>query len=235
MLGDCISSLYEGSSRLQAPEVTEIISAISLERLHPYRQGLLNDREAVARYLWNSALSEAMYPLLQALEITFRNALHSNLSQRFSANGQDWYAPAIQLLHPPEVDEASKAIGRLTRAKKGITPGRVVAELSFGFWTTLLSRPYERRLWPALLPLVFPNIPSSQRTRSNVSLRFNGLRHLRNRVFHHEPVWNRPTLPNDHDTIIETIGWINPALAGIVARHDRFMLVHRTGPSVFLP
>lgn len=41
------------------------------------------------------------------------------------------------------------------------------------------------------------------------STRLNELRHLRNRIFHHEPVWKR-NLAADRDNIFEVIGWVSP-------------------------
>jgi hypothetical protein len=51
------------------------------------------------------------------------------------------------------------AIARLRRKGKPSVPGRVVAELTFGFWTNLLDVRYERRqiLWPPLLEAAFPH------------------------------------------------------------------------------
>ena len=53
---------------------------VSRTRLRPYRRATPGHEEAVALYLWNVALSEALYPALSFFEIGFRNALHEALS-----------------------------------------------------------------------------------------------------------------------------------------------------------
>jgi hypothetical protein len=92
----------------------------------------------------------------------------------------------------------TEAKSKLTDASKSITPGRIVAELNLGFWTSLFNAYYEQkgasdpRLWPRLLLAVVPRMPRRQRTRRNLVRYLNDIRALRNRVFHHEPIWNLP-------------------------------------------
>ncbi len=72
------------------------------------------------------------------------------------------------------------------------TSGQIVAELTFGFWTTLLSQPYHQRVWApdrtALIRAVFPHLPPVPNNRQAVHQRYNDLRFMRNRIMHHEPI-----------------------------------------------
>ncbi len=102
----------------------------------------------------------------------------------------------------------------------------MVAELTFGFWITLLDRRYERVLWPRLLRSAFPHMPAAIRQRQTLSKRFDDIRKLRNRVFHHEPILNRPNLIQEHAAIIDAIGWISPAMKEMTKAIDRFPAVH---------
>ena len=64
-------------------------SVLSADRLDVYRQPRDADSlDAVARYLWNEALSEALYPTLAALEVGLRNNLHDELSALY---GPSWF------------------------------------------------------------------------------------------------------------------------------------------------
>ena len=46
-----------------------------------------------------------------------------------------------------------------------------------------------------------------------MSSKFNGIRKLRNRIFHHEPVtWNIDVIKNYRDEIIEAIDWLDKGL-----------------------
>jgi len=56
------------------------------------------------------------------------------------------------------------------------------------------------------------------------------VRHLRNRVSHHEPIWHNPRLPLQHGEVLETIRWISPELADVVGLIDRFPAIYAGGP-----
>jgi hypothetical protein len=105
-----------------------------------------------------------------------------------------------------------EARNKLTDAQKTLTAGRVVAQLSLGFWTSLFNVYYEQkapgdpRFWPRLLVPVMPWMLHHRRTRKNLVRYLNDIRTLRNRVFHLEPVWHLAALPQQHALILDVIG-----------------------------
>ena len=207
-------------------------SVLSADRLDVYRQPRDADSlDAVARYLWNEALSEALYPTLAALEVGLRNNLHDELSALY---GPSWFTRP-GLLRPSEAQRVTDVLATLGRQRKPLTAGRVVAELTFGFWTSLCDRAYERPLWQPLWRrrMVLPYLPRRHRTRHYVSAHLNGIRLLRNRVFHYEPVWHRRDLAQRHQDILAAIGWVSPVLAETAAPLDRFPAVYAPGSSAF--
>jgi hypothetical protein len=109
----------------------------------------------------------------------------------------------------------------------------VAAELSFGFWTSLFDVRYERSrtLWPRLLghALLDRGSPRTVRTRTRLSPMLNRVRHLRNRVAHHEPVWHWRDLHEQHALALDLLGWFSPSLREAVGAADRFSTVHRDG------
>ena len=107
--------------------------------------------------------------------------------------------------------------------------GDLVSRLSFGFWSSLFKGQYERILWTRLLPDVFPHAPRRQRARKEISKRVDRIRRLRNRVFHHEPIWHLQDLEQQHQQILETIGWISPAMLAMTRLLDRFPSVYTRG------
>ena len=62
-----------------------------------------------------------------------------------------------------------------------------MAELTLGFWVSLLNTEYERTLWQALRR-AFPYMPRRERQRRNVSAPLNTFRRFRNRIFHNESI-----------------------------------------------
>ncbi len=103
--------------------------------------------------------------------------------------------------------------------------------MNFGFWASLLNAPYEQRIWHpnsyALLFTAFPNAVGM--TRKQISDRFTAIKDLRNRVFHHEPIWYRPNLAQEHANILQAVRWISPPLNRGIQVVDSFADVHRHG------
>ena len=73
------------------------------------------------------------------------------------------------------------------RRKGGtVTPGKVIAEQSFGFWTSLFDR-HHYRLIGGVVIQCFGNKPLHV-NRSVLSHKLNDIRELRNRIHHNEPI-----------------------------------------------
>lgn len=212
---------------MQADYASQLTLTLSSERLDAYRgkpPQPISNIQLFGRYAWNMALSEALYPSLQILEIALRNTLHQAATAHF---GQaDWFDMSNVLQHQHERDAVQRAKIALSQQRKPHDASRIVAELNFGFWTSLFDKRYEQTLWPRLLIPAFPHMPRGQRTRSNLSAHFTKIRRLRNRVFHHEPIWHWHDLALQHLQIQEAIAWIEPAAYDLTKTLDRFPAVH---------
>ena len=176
-------------------------------------------------YAWNTALGESLYPSLNFIEISLRNAIHSAASGEFG--DEYWF---FTHLAGKERSIVRKVNRDLIQHKNAPSPGDIVSNLLFGFWVSLLSNAYEIILWPQLLRPVFAHMPRRQRTIKNVRAQLNSIRLLRNRVFHHEPVWHLADLEEQHRVIMETIGWIGLAMLEMTRLLDRFSSVYTMGP-----
>jgi hypothetical protein len=186
-----------GSKELEA-----IRQSLSEERLNSYMALAANDlREAIRLYERNSSLSEALYGLLQGLEVTLRNAMHRTLAHGLGR--EDWYDSIVW--QPAQQGQISNSKEGLLKKAKPITPGRMVAELSLGFWVGLTGPKYSVELWEKHLYKAFPN---AKLGRKQLNKRLKSIRILRKRVAHHEPILSRD-LEGDVERILETIGWIS--------------------------
>jgi hypothetical protein len=105
----------------------------------------------------------------------------------------------------------------------------VVAELSFGFWTSLLSSDYERIFWQRILTDAFPLMPRRLRSRPKLAGRLHTLRRLRNRVSHHEPIYKLTNLAQTHDDLLAEISWLAPSLLRLLPLGEAFPDVHARG------
>ncbi|MFG1955417.1 hypothetical protein [Micromonospora sp. NPDC048830] len=179
----------------------------SAERLAPYRAACGGDLAgAVALYEWNAEVSAALGTTLGHLEVLLRNALHHELTEwsvRVHAEPR-WYLDPGGVFTVEAQRDIRKARERAVRDGKQETPGRVVAELTFGFWRYLLAARYDATLWRWCLYRAFP-----RRRRRPVAKAVERLHVARNRMAHHEPMFNRP-LRDLRTTAVEVAGWICP-------------------------
>lgn len=184
--------------------------------LYPY-----DEQRAILHYRCNLQLSEAMYTSLSVFEVTIRNALCRELIQMTGRD--DWYAvfpntPGLSNLNR-YITQASKQIsGR----HEQVTPSKIIAELTLGFWVSLLNSEYERILWKDLRR-AFPFMPKERKQRKYVSAPLNRFRAFRNRVFHNESIcWNINRVREIHSEMLEVMGWINRDVPTWLTQWDRF-------------
>ncbi|OIO58522.1 MAG: hypothetical protein COX57_11925 [Alphaproteobacteria bacterium CG_4_10_14_0_2_um_filter_63_37] len=140
-------------SKIGAPFGRRIIDAIAHERLRGYvDKGAPDHAEGLlAHYFWNVRLGESLYPLFHTFEVTLRNTLHEALSDL--TGREDWMTMPGTVLDARELHSVVKACEQLRKGGKEETADRIVAELTFGFWTRLFDRRYEHGQisWPRLL------------------------------------------------------------------------------------
>jgi hypothetical protein len=234
---------------MQVSNLLDAAACLSTARWRPYRDlAPSTDEAAAGRYAWNIALSESLYPSLHILEIALRNrtfAAGQTLYVTTRHNGvRCWLDSDPAVLLKNAQDEVTKSKRRLyatlrrkygVRWRQWITPDGLIAELSFGFWTYLYTPAYAAspdtpgKLWPQLLPVVFPNLPP-QTQRADVEARLKAARELRNRVFHYEPIWNDAGLASTHRGIVELCEWLSTPLHTALMAFDGFPHLNR--PSI---
>lgn len=205
----------------------QVEAILAAERLDAYRQDGVTSATTLARYLWNIALCESLYSPLQMAEIALRNSLHRSLSNR--CQRADWY-DAITVLPQWQQNQLADARAQLAKDGRPVTPGRMVAELHFGFWTGFFNKSHARTgLGHALAANAFPHAPRAQRDLRKLDARWKRIRDLRNRVFHHERIIRWADLDAQHAAILEIIHWASPALQQVAVALDRFTVIRQQG------
>ena len=206
-------------------EIYILSGAFSSQRLEKYINLYNGDvTKVAAHYKANIALSESLYTSLSVFEVTLRNALSKELERMMGR--KDWYSvfpsnPALKSL----TSEVTVAIRHISQRGEMVSPDKIIAELTFGFWVTLLNSEYELSLWKSLR-LAFPHMPKKDRKRKNVSSPCNALRKLRNRVFHHESIcWDLDYITDIHNRLVMVLGWINKDMPSWLDEVDHFCKV----------
>lgn len=197
---------------------------LSPPRFGVYLTAADSDRaRALALYEWNTAMSAAVLHDLAHVEIALRNAYDRALTTHAPPGAPHWtadpwtYFPAVTrraangALH----DANERPREQITRARSGAgrtaPPGKVIAELTFGFWRYLSTSAHEVPLWRPYLHHGF--LPgTSRRAVDGPMVR---LHKLRNRVAHHEPLLAQ-NLTQGYEDTRALAGLISPDLQAYV-------------------
>lgn len=206
---------------LTPDELRDLPYVISAPRFATYLQATSNDRErALALYEWNLTLSAAFIVPLQVCEVAVRNGVAEAIERVHGANWP-WSNGFLRSLprskrptdYNPEVDLRSVAA-------RQPTTGKVVADLKFAFWEKIFTAGQDSRIWDAHFRACFPGAPASltiaqARTIAHADLK--AIRLLRNRIAHHEPIFNR-NIADEYRRIHEMTGWRSQVAAAWMNR-----------------
>ena len=199
---------------------SDLEQSFSLERFYRYIQWADGDKaKAFELYALNTALSEAFYTPLHILEVVLRNRFHVILSQYF---GEAWYENET-IIYGNLKNKLQKAKEDLTAEEREHTAGRIIAVLTFGFWTGLLS-PAHENLWRSALYTAFKKEDGTGFARKDITRLITPIRVLRNRIAHHEPIlyWD---LRKHYEGILTLTRSISPDAAVWSEHHSRFLAV----------
>lgn len=193
--------------------------ALSEARLAPYLRISNSDAARAERlYYWNLEVAGAFYGPLHFLEISLRNAFHRALTDRFARS--DWWRAAPLTDHSRrQVQKAAERASENARSRpdRAVCTDDMIAELSFGFWVSLISRRYDRHLWVPALHRAFHGCAESRHSLHDGLL---SLVLFRNRIMHHEPVHHRD-LAADYAKLCRMLCYLEPAAADRLPLMDR--------------
>jgi hypothetical protein len=215
---------------LTTRQIGEVIDTLTEERMQKYIFAAKNDKRiALALYSHNSKISASMMIDLHYLEIALRNSFDKQLTTIHSVPSTPT-TPSVEWFDNPvflniicplnaagyPVDSSNKTRTIINAAKRSaakglphgssIPHGKIVAELTFGFWHRLTNKALEHSLWVQCLSASFF---SKAPKRSTLHNQLETIRLLRNRIAHHEPVIFSPLQANQ-DIAIEIISQICP-------------------------
>jgi hypothetical protein len=199
------------------------------ERLRSYVE-CCADRlpHAVELYRWNAAMSAALWQPLGHLEVALRNALSDALTRRHARHDR----PGSWLGDPSgDLDDSAHrtiAVARQRVRRKGKPPSdsQTISELSFGFWRFLITRRHTA-LWPDLAS-AFPGAPD--RRRETVEDPIARLHDLRNRIAHHQRIWNRD-LAACYTDVLLVAGYLDAGLPTWIAHGCHVPALLRARPA----
>ncbi|MEA2072065.1 MAG: hypothetical protein U9O86_00640 [Campylobacterota bacterium] len=150
-------------------------------------------------YKQNIHLSQHYYILLSIFEVSLRNSINNYFVLKISNN---WFESDILYKDTKlRIEEAKK---KILQRKEILTHDKIIAELSFGFWTSLFRKSYSNLLRVKDLKAIFPNLPTKDKkiiNRNTIDKELNEIRKFRNRIFHYEKITHKPKYNNIQNDI----------------------------------
>lgn len=190
----------------------ELLPFVTAERLGSYLHYSAGDiADAFGLYEWNMRVAASLMELTSMVEVVVRNALDLQLLEwaHRRHHGRSWLDAAP--IDARGREDIRRARARATRnERRPEIHGRVIAELSLGFWRYLVESRYLTSLWVPATHAAFPHGAQDLRTRQKqVAFRMQQLNFVRNRAAHHEPVHQRD-LSKDLRSAVDLAEWISP-------------------------
>ncbi len=182
------------ADHLRAKDISAISAALSASRLDRYLAAShRNKRLALALYRWNAEVSGALMVPLSLCEVVLRNSIAEAIENVYGAH---WFVSGGGLERSiPRPRVGYNPFNDLVRARAGhSTAGKVIPELKFMFWVSMLTSRHDNRLWNQSIKTVFPNLPARWApaiSRKVLHDQVETVRILRNRIAHHEPIFER--------------------------------------------
>ena len=174
----------------------ELEKFFSQPRLHKYYHVAGGDFcKSMQLYKWNLEISSAFQVPLHFCEIAIRNAVSDTF---FNTYGEDWP------WHNGLIRSLDKNFGRKllveVSTKYDRHPnlvGKVVSELNFVFWEQIFTRRWHD-FWSGKIQCAFPNRSKNNADdlRKILYYEIRSVRKLRNRIAHHEPIFEPRFLKN---------------------------------------
>lgn len=208
---------------------------ISVERLKSFIKSEDDTIEDVlTRYSDNIKISESFYPELSVLEITLRNSIDTMLRLNFSENWLEEEVLNNNLLdafdHNTLVKTYNDTKEECSKNSKQFTNGKVIANLTFGFWSNICTKKYILEIWhkKKCFRSVFVNYPKKKHEICKISRQLYHIRRLRNRIFHYEQIFKYPKNSlKMYNLILEVLSYLPDNDNSIILKNtSRFINVY---------
>ncbi len=228
------------------------LALLGSARLQPYLAEAAGDLDrAFELYAWAVEIAGAMHSHLSYVEIAARNALDLAIADRNETQGTEYgrawslehhAAPQLYALMKNETKQARRnathAVARRAadHPRHGVVPTHddVVAQMSFGTWSTLIAgqvqnNARQRQFWLDATHNAFPHLADTEQSRRWVGHQLEELRDLRNRVAHHDNIL-RVNIGKRLSLMLSLLAKINPDYPSLAMTRSQLRRLVREDP-----
>jgi hypothetical protein len=206
---------------------------VSQPRIDRFLQATNNSKSKAQKlYGINLRVSQSFYPILNLFEIFLRNSINHQMSSYFV--NQDWIVTEKNgfMKNPSLKSSRFKLRSSVQNAEKVIrqrggkvTAGKIIAEQTFGFWTSLFDTHHYKLIGGCVIHCFSDKPPRVNRNIINQAL--HRIREFRNRVYHNEPICFNSSNHIDFteaktikSNIYNLLGWMDSELVDYVKHFD---------------
>jgi hypothetical protein len=190
-----------------------LVDILSVDRFSTYLLWAGGDAALGERlYSYNVQLSADFYSSLHMLEIALRNKADDALSSTYGGN---WLDDQVVLCDQYQQRCVAEAKVMLRREGKVATHSQIIAELNFGFWSSLFGKS-SNHIWGHTLRKIFR---TQGLKRSHIAEKLRNLRRLRNRVAHYEPILAQPLVAL-HADVLRLASWLSVDASTWITAHS---------------
>lgn len=200
----------------------EIRHSLSIARFSTYEKITHNSAEALALYQWNLQISATLFACLAVCEVVIRNAVAEALENTY---GQHWANEASFLASLPQ--NARTTLNSVHNPTTSLD--KVIPELPFYFWQSMFTKRFDNKIWDMNFTKIFPNATPQDKATFYTDL--DKLRKLRNRIAHHEPIFDRNLAENYH-LILKIIRYRSYSTASWLASWENFTQLLSQKPKI---
>lgn len=196
---------------------------LSVPRWDVYLQACSdNPRKALELYEWNLELASAIMHDIAHIEVAVRNIYDQTLAINFLGTEHWLFDHSSPVIAPLLRNRRGRTLDLNARNRTSIeearrrhnsiaNPGKIIAELPFGFWRHLTDSAHEKTLWVPYLNKAFPKGTNRKKVEQALTL----INEVRNRASHHEPLFTPGRLhqvTSSHQTILDLASMLLPPL-----------------------
>jgi hypothetical protein len=160
------------------------------------------------------------------LEVALRNVADKQLT---TAYGMTWIDQPAVLSDNYQQGCIAAARATLLRERKAATHAQIVAELNFGFWSSLFGHK-SHHLWGTLRPI----FQAKGVQRATIAGHLRDLRILRNRIAHYEPILALP-LDQRYSSVVTLTGWLSPSASAWISQNCQWPVLYPVGTTLLVP
>lgn len=185
-----MQAIFSGNEQL----ANALRGTLSEARFARYLHDTNGDQyRALELYHWNAKLSQCLYIPVQIWEISLRNKLNVFLCRKYNSVWPYDTQRAVRQLTRSDQGRLQKTIARQQQDRGLQRPAvdMIVADLSAGFWVSLLTQSYANPYaWRYNIGRIFPH--NAHLSRDLAGPMCDRILDVRNRIAHHEPIYHLP-------------------------------------------